>query len=67
MTERTPALSRNPNICASCSSLADGMHDSLLTSAAQGQPAQGSVAALLGTSDAKKKDLAIAPSDDSMR
>lgn len=28
MTERGNALSRNPNICASCSSLADGMEES---------------------------------------
>jgi hypothetical protein len=27
MTERSVALSRNPNVCASCSSLADGMED----------------------------------------
>jgi hypothetical protein len=30
MTERGNALSRNPNICASCSSLADGMEESSL-------------------------------------
>jgi hypothetical protein len=28
MIERGNALSRNPNICASCSSLADGMEES---------------------------------------
>ncbi|HWX20803.1 MAG TPA: hypothetical protein VN578_12970 [Candidatus Binatia bacterium] len=27
MSERGNALSRNPNVCASCSSLADGMDD----------------------------------------
>lgn len=27
MVERGNALSRNPNVCASCSSLADGMED----------------------------------------
>ena len=28
ITEKGNALSRNPNMCASCSSLADGMEDS---------------------------------------
>ena len=30
MAERGNALSRNPNVCASCSSLADGMEDASL-------------------------------------
>ena len=30
MSEKGNALSRNPNICASCSSMADGMEDSNL-------------------------------------
>jgi hypothetical protein len=30
MSEKGNALSRNPNICASCSSLADGMEESSL-------------------------------------
>jgi hypothetical protein len=32
MVEHGNALSRNPNVCASCSSLADGMEDSALPS-----------------------------------
>ncbi|MCX6925281.1 MAG: hypothetical protein NT154_19030 [Verrucomicrobia bacterium] len=30
MPEKGNALSRNPNICASCSSMADGIEDSLV-------------------------------------
>ena len=32
MTEKGNALSRNPNICASCSSLCDGMPESSISS-----------------------------------
>jgi hypothetical protein len=31
MAERGNALSRNPNICAACSSLADGMDDTTVS------------------------------------
>jgi hypothetical protein len=42
MAEKGNTLSRNPNICASCSSMADGMDDSTaceIGSAAPGQEA----------------------------
>jgi hypothetical protein len=32
------ALSRNPNVCASCSSLADGMEESSISRLAQSDP-----------------------------
>jgi hypothetical protein len=32
------ALSRNPNVCASCSSLADGMEDPITSDLAQSYP-----------------------------
>ena len=34
MPEQGNTLSRNPNICASCSSMADGMEDSSLSESA---------------------------------
>lgn len=39
MLARGNELSRNPNLCASCSSLADGMDDSKMLSAGLGLPA----------------------------
>lgn len=35
MVERGNALSRNPNVCASCSSLADGMEEASRSNGAQ--------------------------------
>jgi hypothetical protein len=42
MPERGNALSRNPNICASCSSMADGMAESSLLESASHPPGQES-------------------------
>jgi len=42
MRENDGAPSRNPNICASCSSLADGMDDTELTSPPLHEPASDS-------------------------
>jgi hypothetical protein len=36
MSEQPATLSRNPNLCASCSSLADGMNEKESASAAVG-------------------------------
>ena len=38
MTERGNVLSRNPNVCASCSSMADGMDESSPTECGEGAP-----------------------------
>ena len=45
MPEKGNALSRNPNICASCSSMADGMEEfSLSESSSRAPEATGDVA-----------------------
>jgi hypothetical protein len=38
MPEKGNALSRNPNICASCSSMADGMEESTMPERANRAP-----------------------------
>jgi len=38
MAERGHALSRNPNVCASCSSMADGMEESSIASVPEEAP-----------------------------
>ena len=40
MAPRGNSLSRNPNVCASCSSRADGMEKSTLPAVADSAPAQ---------------------------
>ena len=45
MPETGNALSRNPNICASCSSMADGMEDSVVTESTSLQAGQELTAA----------------------
>ncbi len=40
MAEKGNALSRNPNVCASCSSLADGMEESNLPDCSDPAPEQ---------------------------
>jgi hypothetical protein len=40
MSLKGNALSRNPNICASCSSLADGMDDTGVTGLTEAEPEQ---------------------------
>jgi hypothetical protein len=53
-------MSRNPNICASCSSMADGMEDS--TPAETSSPAPGqeltSASAVVLTRDRREKEAA---------
>jgi hypothetical protein len=40
MLEKGNSLSRNPNICASCSSMADGIEDSALSEDVSSAPSQ---------------------------
>lgn len=40
MPEEGNALSRNPNICASCSSMADGMEETIAGEGASHEPSQ---------------------------
>ena len=40
MFEKGNALSRNPNICASCSSMADGMEESIASGSSSAVPDQ---------------------------
>jgi hypothetical protein len=53
MVERGNVLSRNPKICASCSSMADGLEESIVSDGAHMVPGQGLTAetaeARLGT------------------
>jgi hypothetical protein len=58
MPEAGNALSRNPNICASCSSKADGMDEPLATENASFAPSQRSVGGRTETID---RDLRQAP------
>ena len=44
MAEKGNALSRNPNICASCSIMADGMDESFVPESASLAPGQGQTA-----------------------
>jgi hypothetical protein len=39
MADRGHALSRNPNLCASCSSLADGMEEPSISNLPEGEAA----------------------------
>ncbi len=43
MPEQGNAFSGNPNLCASCSSLADGMEEPTVSELQDQAPAQGSV------------------------
>ena len=53
MTEAGNALSRNPNICASCSSMADGMYEENLPPAAIEAQIESPQAATLETRSVK--------------
>ena len=46
ISEQGNALSRNPNICASCSSMADGMEESNIPECASLAPAENVVAGM---------------------
>jgi hypothetical protein len=48
MPEEGNARSRNPNICASCSSLADGMDDPIMCETARFAPSQTATPARTG-------------------
>ena len=62
MPEAGNALSRNPNICASCSSMADGMEESYETENASLAPSQKLVAGRTETLDRdRQEDQAAEP------
>jgi hypothetical protein len=49
IAQRGNTLSRNPNVCASCSSLADGMEESSLPDRAESAAFEGSQQPVAGT------------------
>ena len=60
MPETGNALSRNPNICASCSSMADGMEEFPATENASFAASQKRVAGRRETSDRDRREDPVA-------